>query len=280
MESYRNQSATLNASWVVYGTHDGVSKDDPAEFFHEASALYPTQLTRQLPGMVFVETSPQLRLTASRSTKRHSHVESIALPPSDLPATSFADLIARRRTTGNLGTGPLDLRRIATLLRSSYGVTGRIKLSHGGEQSFRAAPSAGALYPLDIYPVVLAADVLAAGIYHYDPLRDVLELLRLGDTRAALLEALPMKQLAERCPVAFVITATFWRSRFKYGQRGYRFALLEAGHLAQNVLLAAEALELAAAPIGGFYDRQLSEYLEIDGVNEGPLYVIPIGSKP
>ena len=73
---------------------------------------------------------------------------------------------------------------------------------------------------------------------------------------------------------------TFWRSRFKYGQRGYRFALLEAGHLAQNVLLAAEALDLGAAPIGGFYDRQLAEFLEIDGVNEGPLYVIPIGSKP
>jgi SagB-type dehydrogenase family enzyme len=249
----------------------------PAEFFHEASALYPTQLTRQLPGMVFVETSPQLRLTASRSTKRHPHVEAIALPPSDLPAATLADILARRRSAGNLGTAPLDLRRIATLLRSSYGVTGRVK---GGEQSFRAAPSAGALYPLDIYPVVFAADDLAAGIYHYDPLRDVLELLRLGDTRAALLEALPMKQLAERCPVAFVITATFWRSRFKYGQRGYRFALLEAGHLAQNVLLAAEALDLGAAPIGGFYDRQLAEFLEIDGVNEGPLYVIPIGSKP
>jgi SagB-type dehydrogenase family enzyme len=280
MESYRNDSATLNASWVVYGTHDGVSKDDPAEFFHEASSLYPTQLTRQLPGMVFLETSPQLQLTASRSTKRHPHLESIALPPSELPDTSLADVLASRRSAGALGTQPLDLRRIATLLRSSYGVTGRIALPQGGYQSFRTAPSAGALYPLDVYPVVFNASDLGAGVYHYDPLRDVLELLRRGDTREGLLEALPMRQLAEKCAVAFIVTATFWRCRFKYGQRGYRFALLEAGHLTQNLLLTSEALGLGAAPIGGFYDRKLAEYLEVDGVNESPVYVIPVGLKP
>jgi SagB-type dehydrogenase family enzyme len=229
---------------------------------------------------VLIETNPQLRLTASRSTKRHPHVKAIPLPKSELPATSFADLLARRRTAAHIGSAPLDLGRLATLLRSSYGVTARTALPEGGEQTFRATPSAGALYPLDIYPIVFAADDLAAGIYHYDPLRDVLELLRAGDTRSRFLEALPMKPLAERCALALVLTATFWRSRFKYGQRGYRFALLEAGHLAQNILLAAQALELAAAPVGGFYDRTLAEFLEIDGVNESPLYVIPIGVRP
>ena len=84
----------------------------------------------------------------------------------------------------------------------------------------------------------------------------------------------------ESCAVALVVTAMLWRSRFKYGQRGYRFALLEAGHLAQNVLLASEGLDLAAVPVGGFYDRRLAALLAIDGVNEVPLYVLPIGSKP
>lgn len=279
MESFRNQSATLNASWVVYGSHEPVSKDDPAEFFHEASTLYPTQLTRQLPGMVFLETSPQLQLTATRSTKRHAHVQTIALPAGDLPAVTLADLLARRRSRGKIGAAGLDLARIASLLRASYGVTSRFPLPQGGEQTFRTAPSAGALYPLEIYTVAFTAAGIAPGIYHYDPLRDVLESLRLGDTRAAFLETIPMRNLGEECAVAFIVTATFWRSRFKYGQRGYRFALLEAGHLAQNLLLGAESLDLAATPIGGFYDRRVAEYLAIDGVNESALYVIPIGAQ-
>ena len=69
----------------------------------------------------------------------------------------------------------------------------------------------------------------------------------------------------------------FWRTRFKYGQRGYRFALLEAGHLVQNVLLAATALDIAAVPVGGFYDRRLADVLMVDGINEAPLYVVPLG---
>jgi SagB-type dehydrogenase family enzyme len=88
-----------------------------------------------------------------------------------------------------------------------------------------------------------------------------------------------MRELAERCAIALVVSAMFWRSRFKYGQRGYRFTLLEAGHVVQNVLLAAEALELAAVPVGGFFDRKVAELLDIDGVNEAPLYVVPIGRR-
>ena len=77
-----------------------------------------------------------------------------------------------------------------------------------------------------------------------------------------------------------LIAAIFGRTRFKYGLRGYRFALLEAGHVAQNVLLAATALGLAAVPLGAFYDRRMDAFLGLDGVNESSLYAIALGGEP
>jgi len=278
MESYRNLSATLNASWAVYGPKD-VSPDDPAELFHEASTLYPSQLARQLPGIMFLENNEQLQITATRSTKRHPHLPAIALPAGTLPNVALADVLARRRSRSEFAGKPLTLKSLALLLRAAYGVTGSARLKSGFEQSFRASPSAGALFPLDIYPIVFDAADFKAGVYHYDPLRDVLEALGTEIDREALATALPMRGLADHCAAAFVVSAMFWRSRFKYGQRGYRFALLEAGHVVQNLLLAAEALRLAAVPVGGFYDRRLAELLDVDGINEAPLYVVPLGSR-
>lgn len=74
-----------------------------------------------------------------------------------------------------------------------------------------------------------------------------------------------------------MITALFWRCRFKYGLRAYRFTLLEAGHVMQNLLLTAQALGLGAVPIGGYYDRRLDEWLGVDGRNESTLYTAAIG---
>ena len=81
------------------------------------------------------------------------------------------------------------------------------------------------------------------------------------------------------CGALFVVSAMFWRTRFKYGLRGYRFALLECGHLAQNLLLAATALDLAAVPLGGFYDRRVDQLLGLDGVNESALYMVAAGVR-
>jgi len=207
MDSYRNQSATLNASWVVYGSQDDVSPDDPAELYHEASTLYPTQLARQLPGIAFLESSQQLQLTASRSTKRHPHLPALPLPAGALPHATFTDILQSRRSRPHFATKPLSFKHVALLLRAAYGTTGSVKLSGGGEQSFRAAPSAGALFPLEIYPLIFDAYDLTSGLYHYDPLRDVLEQFAIGVERAAFAETLPMRELAERCAVVFVVTA-------------------------------------------------------------------------
>lgn len=273
-----SSTSTLNASWVVYG--DGVDLDDPTELYHEASTFYPTQLSRQLAGVHLLKDNRELQYTSTRSIKRYPHVEAIELPPSRSLQTPLEDLIARRRTRYDAVAAAMPFDVLATMLRASYGITGRQAIAEGVEQTYRAVPSAGALYPLEVYVVALNVDGLDAGIYHYDPLRDVLEVLRRGDVRTELAHVMPMERLAAKAGCALAITGMLWRSRFKYGQRAYRFTLFEAGHLAQNLLLASEALEVSAVPIGGFYDRRLAALLDVDGLNEVPLYLFPAGVRP
>jgi SagB-type dehydrogenase family enzyme len=138
-------------------------------------------------------------------------------------------------------------------------------------------PSGGALYPLDVYVAAPAVTGLEEErLHHFDPLRSCLEVLGPVD-RGQLAALTPYPELVATASAVVFVTATFWRSRFKYGQRGYRFALLEAGHVAQNVLLAATALGLASVPLGGFFDRQVNGLLGVDGLHEAALYVIPVG---
>jgi SagB-type dehydrogenase family enzyme len=202
------------------------------------------------------------------------------LPDAAPPDVSFSDVITRRRSASAFKADAMPLENLAAILRSAYGVTSRFEVEPGIYQTLRTVPSAGALFPLEVYCLAFNIDGLPPAVYHYDPTRDVLERTRNGDVRSELAESMPMAQLVASCPVALVVTAMLWRSRFKYGQRGYRFALLEAGHLAQNVLLASEALDLGSVPVGGFYDHKLATLVAIDGVNEVPLYVLPIGAKP
>jgi SagB-type dehydrogenase family enzyme len=97
-----------------------------------------------------------------------------------------------------------------------------------------------------------------------------------GDALAGLT---PYDELLVPSAAVAMISAVFWRSRFKYGARAYRFALLEAGHVAQNFLLAATALALAACPVGGFFDRRVDAFLGIDGLYEASLYLLPVGAR-
>jgi SagB-type dehydrogenase family enzyme len=120
---------------------------------------------------------------------------------------------------------------------------------------------------------------LDAGLYHFDPLRRALEVVRVGDFAADVGAAMVYPDPATRCAVLVVITAVFWRTRFKYGLRGYRFALLEAGHVMQNAALAATAFGLASVPLAGYFDVRLDELLSLDGVEHSTLYTLAIGRR-
>ena len=263
---------TLLFGTVVYGDAPPAS-DDPAELFHESSRFYPDVVDTSAVGGALLVRSPELQASVRRAVRRRTGLPAVPLPGAEPVSGSLDTLVAARRSTREYAATPLRLSQLSTLLRGSYGVTGA-----DGPQPFRAVPSGGALYPLELYLAAQRVESLEPALYHFDPLRAALERIRpLGDDELAGLT--PYDELLVPSAAVAMITAVFWRSRFKYGSRAYRFALLEAGHLAQNFLLAATALELTTCPVGGFFDRRVDALLGVDGLYEAALYLLPVGAS-
>jgi SagB-type dehydrogenase family enzyme len=264
------QVPTAEFASLVYG-REGVPLDDPVEAFHEASRLYPNIAPRRLAALLALATSPELQQTVSRSSRTQTHRPQIDLPERELPRRAYRELVVSRRSRLESPGRPLALEALSALLRTSYSAS-----SYQAEVTRRPIPSGGALYPLELYVIALAVEGLEPCVSHYNPFRHSLEVLApigLAEVRTSLVD--PM--LADRAAVLIVVTAMFWRSRFKYGPRGYRFALLEAGHLVQNAVLAAASLEVDALPLGGFYDRQLDSFVGADGLDEASVYALLLG---
>ncbi len=253
---------------------DELRSPDPTEDYHEASRMYPGVTDPYVLGAARLERSAEMRVTASRSVKRYAHLPAVRLPSPSLGDAALATAIAGRRSRRDYGARPLEVLELATLLHAAYGVT----RPAGPHQSLRSVPSGGALYPLELYVVCQRIEEIGTGLYHYDPIRHVLERLRQPVSAGVLAELTPYEELVVPSAAVIVLTAVFWRSRFKYGQRAYRFTLLEAGHAAQNLLLAAAALGLTAQPVGGFYDRRVDDLVGADGLHEASLYLLPVAS--
>lgn len=266
------QPRTLLFGTWVYGD-DPPAVDDPTELFHEASRFYPDVVDTATVGGSLLPRSPELQASASRAVRRRTGLPAVRLPEPEPARESLDALVAARRSTRKYSEAPLPLAQLSTLLRAGYGVTGAL-----GSQPFRAVPSGGALYPLELYVAAQHVEELEPALYHFDPLRAVLERVRpLGSNELAGLT--PYDELLVPSAAVTMISAVFWRARFKYGSRAYRFALLEAGHVSQNFLLAATALGLAACPLGGFYDRRVDAFLGVDGLYEASLYLLPVGVR-
>jgi len=268
------------ARWLEFVYGRALELDDPAEAYHEASKVAPSQIGRQFEGARRLAASPDLLLSSLRAVKRHGGSR-IPLPAPASLDRPLGEVIRRRRSQRAFADRPIAPDVLSALLESGYGVT-RV-LPPEDERpalSLRAVPSGGALYPLELYAGVVRVDELEPGLYHFDPLCSGLEVLRssLAADELATLSTYP--EIASSCSVLVFIAAIFGRTRFKYGLRGYRFALLEAGHVAQNVTLAAASLGLAAVPLGAFYDRRTDAFLGLDGVNESTLYTIALGPEP
>jgi SagB-type dehydrogenase family enzyme len=270
------------ARWVglVYGAMP--PHDDPAEAYHEASKVSPNQIGRQIEGARRLDASVDLQISTTRSVKRLGRPV-VVLPPASRPGCTLWDAISARRSQRAFGADAIEDEQLAAVLHAAYGVTHLFDSSeaNGGRGlPLRSVPSGGALYPLELYVATLRVNGLDAGLYHFDPLRPGLETVRtrLAPQELAGLSTYP--EIVDPCAALILIAAVFGRTRFKYGLRSYRFTLLEAGHVGQNVLLAAAALGLGAVPLGGFYDRLTDEFLGLDGVNESALYTIALGRVP
>lgn len=192
------------------------------------------------------------------------------------PRLSLTEAMLGRETARAMMPERISLPMVATILRCAYGVN-RDNADTIFPRPFRTVPSGGALYPLEIYLHTAHVDGLEAGLYHYSPAANRLALLRRGDLSRQICQALVQSNLVLDSSVLVMITALFERSTFKYGNRGYRFTLLEAGHVAQNVNLICHGLGLGATNIGGYFDRQIDEVLGIDGLSHSAIYLLGIG---
>jgi len=190
--------------------------------------------------------------------------ESIQLPPAKVKGEiSLEESIARRRSIRAFAAKPLSLEQIGQLLWAAQGITEK-------DKGLRAIPSAGALYPLEVYVV------LPEGIYHYSPLRHELKRILTGDRRLELQKAAQDQEAIGSAPAVFVFTGVHERTAAKYGDRTSRYVSIEAGHACQNVLLQAAAQNLAGVPVGAFEDAQVAKIINL-AKNENPLYLVPVG---
>lgn len=195
----------------------------------------------------------------------------ITLPPHRTDGQlSLEQTLLRRRSVRRFKDDSLPLGDISQILWAAQGVT--------DARGLRTAPSAGALYPLDIYMIAGRVAGLSAGIYQYHMRQGIVDMITAGDLRAELCRAALRQNAVAAAAVTIAVCATAERMTVKYGERGIRYVQMEAGHAAQNICLQAVALDLAAVVIGAFYDRQVHRLLQL-APNQTPLYLIPVG-KP
>lgn len=181
---------------------------------------------------------------------------------------SLEAAVRERRSVREYSRQSLSLAEVGQLLWAAQGVT-----SKGGG---RTAPSAGALYPMELYLVAGNVESLPAGLYHYQPGGHRLQRLADGDLRKALAEAALDQAWVRRAPAVLVIAGVYERSAKKYGQRAHRYTHIETGHVAQNVYLQAEALGLGTVIVGAFEDAEVRKLLGLP-TDHAPLALMPLG---
>lgn len=217
-------------------------------------------------------------ITISCTYKKHgngsmvrNNTDKIILLPRPILKSSLSleEALANRRSVRDFKKGSLNLAEVSQLLWAAQGITDQ---AEGG----RTAPSAGALYPLEVYVVSGMIDSLDAGVYHYYPGDHSLEFITGGDKRKLLSAAALMQGAVQRAPAVLVFTAVYERTTVKYLERGRRYVHMEAGHAAQNVYLQAASLKLGTVVIGAFNDTLVRSILHL-GRQESPLYLMPVG---
>ena len=197
--------------------------------------------------------------------------------PVDLPTPQVATLPAVAGTSSD-ARSPLDLSALAQLLHYSAGLIRRSTLRSAGEVHYRAAASAGALYPIELYVVCGDLPGLAAGLYHYSPEANSMALLQAGDLRGNLAAATAVHPAVADAPATIVCTCVFWRSAWKYRERGYRYCFWDNGTILANMTATANALGQPAGIVAGFIDADVDALLGLDSSSEAAFCMVPVGS--
>ncbi len=254
----------LGFGFVSYHGEQAMEKETIGERFHQETAL----TWRGVIADVFGRKPPK-----PPAYKRYPKAKRIVLPSPDHDGSSVEAALRQRRSVRNYSSEPMPLAQLAQLLFAAQGITGQM---YG--EPLRTALSAGALYPFEIYVVANNVEALDRGIYHYAVREHQLELLKAGDFRGDITEAALQQDMLGQAQVSFVLAAVVDRTRHKYGERGFRYIYMEAGHISQNVYLQAVSLGLGSVGVGAFLDHAVSELIGVDGKTEVPVYLHAVGT--
>lgn len=218
----------------------------------------------------------QTRLDIEPATpfKHYADAEKTKLPTDWEVDKRLRDILQSRRSLRRYTGVPLSMTELSFLLWASQGVTAR-----AGNFFFRTAPSAGALYPVETYLSIQNVQSLSPGFFHFQPLEFCLERLSNAFPGKSLASAALGQNFLSRAGVVFIWSAILRRNFSKYGHRGLRYVMMDAGHICQNMLLAAEALHLGACPVAAFYDDELNSLLGLDGEEETVIYLAAVGKR-
>jgi SagB-type dehydrogenase family enzyme len=184
-------------------------------------------------------------------------------------AISLEEVILKRKSVRVFSGDPLTVSEISQLLWAGQGMIKRNR---------RTVPSAGALYPLEVYVVAGNVNGLPPGIYKYQPEKHELASIVKGDLRKELCDAALGQSSIRMAPAVVVLSGVYDRTTVKYGERGIRYVHMEAGHAAQNVYLQTVSLGLGTVAVGAFHDEAVKKVMKMAD-SENPLYILPVGKQ-
>jgi len=199
-------------------------------------------------------------------------VEAIKLPGPEYSGLSVESAIKKRRSVRAYSDKPLTQAQLSQLLFAAQGITYSKK-----EIEKRSAPSAGATYPYEIYFAANNIEGLEKGIYHYLPKGHEVSLVKKGDFMQKLVAICANQEFIGTAACCFILSAVPKRTVSVYGDRGYIYIFMEAGHISQNIYLESASLDLGTVAIGAFNQDSMKELLGLQGEEESPIYVQPVG---
>jgi SagB-type dehydrogenase family enzyme len=241
---------------------------EAARAYHEATKLTYINLANKPPLYKTYSALPQIPLPSGFPSPDEPTLQAVS---------STFGLAAKSNVDQPSEAGSLDIMALSQLLFFSAGLVRKASLEAVGEVHYRAAASAGALYPIDVYLVCQDISGLEAGVYHFSPVDFALRPLRKGDYREELVEATGNDSMFADAPATLVFTANFWRSAWKYRARGYRYCYWDCGTMLANLLAVCSSLRLPANLTAGFVDDRLDQLLRIRGQQEATICLVPIG---
>jgi SagB-type dehydrogenase family enzyme len=249
------------------------------EIFHEATKYTPATIDLGLSRIIAYLTDRRAQLETSRNRKTYRYSPTIELPSPRESGSSLQRCLSQRRTERAFAGRPVALERLSSVLHDAIAPTREHLISRENDcrLSLRPYASGGGLYPVEAYALLLDIEGLAPQVTHYDPFAHRLDVI--GEMPREAMLAVVNDVDGQLAASAFIVilTAMMGRTTVKYGMRGYRFALIEVGEVAQNLSLCAVAHRLVTLPWGGYNDDQLADLLRIDNVSELVLHCLAMG---